>query len=186
MDLIPIENIESRIYTVRGIKAMIDRDLAELYGVPTKALNQAVSRNPGRFPDDFMFRITEEEALLLRSQIVTANAERGGRRNLPYAFTEQGVSMLSSVLRSDRAIEVNIGIMRAFVKMREALIAFKDLAERIGKLETLGVEHSRILVEIVRFINAPPPDPPDPPKRRIGFDAQDRAKGDRPKGKRKK
>src|SRR5687767_8316194 len=113
---IPAERIEQKIYLIRGHKVMLDSDLALLYGVPTKRLNEQVTRNRDRFPEDFMFRLTADEAESLRSQIATSNEGRGGRRYLPQVFTEQGVAMLSSVLRSDHAVQVNIAIMRAFVK----------------------------------------------------------------------
>lgn len=112
------EQIQTRIHVVRGQNVMLDSHLAELYGVPTSALNQAVKRNSARFPEDFMFALTDDEAKSLMSQTVISNAGRGGRRYLPYVFTEQGVAMLSSVLRSERAVAVNIAIMRAFVQMR--------------------------------------------------------------------
>src|SRR5258705_4797833 len=115
---VSVQLIERRIYLIRGQKVMIDEDLAELYGVPTKRLNQQVSRNRKRFPDDFMFRLNKTEAENLRLQFATSRSGHGGRRSLPYVFTEQGVAMLSSVLNSEQAIEVNITIMRAFVKLR--------------------------------------------------------------------
>ena len=118
---ISVQLIERRIYLIRGQKVMIDFDLAELYGVPTKRLNERISRNKKRFPEDFMFRLTKEETESLRSQFATSNRGRGGRRYLPYAFTEQGVAMLSTVLNSEQAIAVNITIMRAFVKLRQML-----------------------------------------------------------------
>lgn len=124
----PIEIIEKRIYLVRGHKVMLDQDLAEIYEVETKVLNQAVSRNLDRFPEDFMFRLTGEEFSMLRSQVVTSSW--GGRRYPPYAFTEQGVSMLSSVLRSKQALQANIAIMRAFVNMREFMISHKGLRRK--------------------------------------------------------
>ena len=116
---VSVRLIERRIYLIRGQKVMIDFDLAELYGVPTKRLNERVARNKKRFPGDFMFRLSTDEAESLRSQFATSNTGRGGRRHLPYAFTEQGVAMLSSVLNSEQAIEVNIAIMRAFVRLRQ-------------------------------------------------------------------
>jgi ORF6N domain len=119
--LVPAERIEHAILRPRGQKVMLDSELAALYEVPVKALNQAVKRNLDRFPEDFMFQLSQEEAASLRSQSVTAKAGRGGRRNEPYAFTEQGVAMLSSVLRSQRAVQVNIEIMRAFVRLRQML-----------------------------------------------------------------
>jgi len=116
-----ITTIQQRIYEVRGVKVMLDRDLAELYGVETRALNQAVKRNAERFPEDFMFQLTDDEMKIWKSQIVMSNSVRMGLRRNPYAFTELGVAMLSSVLRSDIAIQINIGIMRAFVAMRQMM-----------------------------------------------------------------
>ncbi|HTG91083.1 MAG TPA: ORF6N domain-containing protein [Pyrinomonadaceae bacterium] len=137
---VSIQLIERRIYLIRGHKVLIGFDLADLYGVPTKQLNQQVARNKKRFPGDFMFRLTKEEADALRSQFVTSNTRRGGRRYLPYAFTEQGVAMLSSVLNSGQAIEVNIMIMRAFVKLRQTLESNEELNRKfaavIRKLST--------------------------------------------------
>lgn len=132
--VVSVARIERKILLVRGQKVMLDADLAELYGVTTKALNQAVRRNRDRFPDDFMFRLSPEEESGLRSQNVTSNL-RGGRRYLPYAFTEQGVAMLSSVLRSDRAVQVNVEIMRTFVRLREMLVSHDDLAAELDALE---------------------------------------------------
>jgi ORF6N domain len=132
------ERIEQRILLIRGQKVMLDADLAELYGVPTRVMNQTVKRNIERFPEDFMFRLTVKETAglrdylgtaALRSQSVISNRGRGGRRYLPLAFTEQGVAMLSSVLRSPRAVQVNIAIMRAFVKLREILATHRDLRQ---------------------------------------------------------
>jgi len=137
---VSVQLIERRIYLIRGHKVLIGFDLADLYGVPTKQLNQQVARNKKRFPGDFMFRLTKEEADALRSQFVTSNTGRGGRRYLPYAFTEQGVAMLSSVLNSGQAIEVNIMIMRAFVKLQQTLESNEELNRKfaavIRKLST--------------------------------------------------
>jgi len=133
---VPLERVQHAIIFLRGQRVILDRDLAVLYGVPTKALKQAVKRNVARFPYDFMFRLTEEEGALLRSQIVTIKPGRGEyRKYLPYAFTEQGVAMLSSVLRSTRAVQVNIEIMRAFVRLREMIATNRDLARRLDELE---------------------------------------------------
>ena len=129
--IVPIERIASTIYLIRGEKVILDQDLAELYGVSTKVLNQAVTRNNDRFPDDFMFLITKDEFENLKSQIVTSSW--GGRRYSPRAFTEQGVAMLSSVLRSKQAVQVNIAIIRTFVRMREILATHKDLAQKVQK-----------------------------------------------------
>ena len=131
--IIPVERITSRIYLIRGVKAMLDRDLAELYGVETRSLKQAVRRNIKRFPEDFMFVLTKEEFDLLRSQFVIST--KGGTMYRSYAFTEQGVAMLSSVLNSDRAIQVNIQIMRAFSQMRKVLLSHKDLKRKIEIME---------------------------------------------------
>jgi hypothetical protein len=133
---VPVQTIERRICLVRGVKVMLDSDLAELYQVPTKVLNQAVSRNRDRFPGDFMFQLSGEELKNWRSQIVTSNpSAKMGLRRPPYEFTEQGVAMLSSVLNSKRAIVVNIAIMRAFVKLREIMETHKDLARKIEAIE---------------------------------------------------
>lgn len=170
-EVVLVERIEKAILVIRGQKVMLDRDLAQLYGVPTKALNQAVSRNRRRFPEDFMFQLSEEELENWRSQFVTSNsAARMGLRRRPYAFTEQGVAMLSSVLHSERAIEVNIAIMRAFVRLREILATHKDLARKLDQLERKLGEHDdkfRIVFEAIRQLMAPPPEPEK--KRRIGF-----------------
>ncbi len=135
-DLIPIEVIEKRIFLIRGHKVMLDRDLAELYGVLTKAFNQAVKRHRSRFPSDFMFRLNRAELKDWRSQIVTSNpAARMSLRRPPSVFTEHGILMLSSVLNSERAIQVNIQIMRAFVSLRRLLASNRDLARRLIELE---------------------------------------------------
>jgi hypothetical protein len=166
--LIPAERIEKAILLVRGHKVMLDRDLAELYGVPTKVLNQAVRRNSKRFPVDFMFQLTKPEFEDWRSQIVTSNpGAKMGLRRRPYAFTEQGVAMLSSVLNSDRAIQVNIAIMRAFVRLREILATHKDLARKLEELEKKYDAQFKVVFEAIRQLMAPPPQPAK--KGRIGF-----------------
>jgi len=132
-------SIETRIFMIRGQKVIVDSDLADLYRVATKVFNQGVKRNLKRFPKDFMFRLTGKEIKILRSQIVTSSW--GGRRSQPYVFTEQGVAMLSSVLNSERAVQVNIAIMRAFVKLREILTTHRDLAEKIEALERQYRQH---------------------------------------------
>jgi len=149
---IPVESVKGKIYLIRGQKVLLDSDLAELYGVETKVLNQAVKRNLSRFPLDFMFQLSEVEYAgwgSLRSQIVTLKPGRGGHRKyLPYAFTEQGVAMLSSVLHSERAVQVNIAIMRAFVQMRELATSNRELARRLDELEKKFVGHDRQFVAI--------------------------------------
>jgi hypothetical protein len=164
--------IESRIYVIRGRQVMLDEDLADLYGVETKRLVQQVKRNLKRFPSDFMFQLTKAEAESLRSQIATSNIGRGGRRYEPYVFTEQGVAMLSGVLRSDRAIAVNIEIMRAFVELRRAAGSFQELQKRLDQMELdIGArlsehdEQLRQIFEALRQLIAPPPSA----KRPVGF-----------------
>lgn len=136
MTMVSEENIVEKIYLIRGQKVMLDRDLAEMYGVPTFRLNEAVKRNISRFPDDFMFQLTEIEFKSLISQIAISKKKgRGGTRKLPYAFTEQGVAMLSSVLNSETAIQVNIQIIRLFTKMKQLILDNKDLWMKIEKIE---------------------------------------------------
>src|SRR5262245_5307044 len=169
--LIPPERIESAILLVRGQKVMLDRGLAKLYGVSTKALNQAVRRNLTRFPTDFMFRLTAKEtAQMNRSQTVTGSEKHRDPRFPPFAFTEQGVSMLSSVLRSKRAVLVNIEIMRAFVRMRQILAAHADLARKLEALEKKYDAQFKVVFDAIRELMAPPP---EPPRGKFGF-ARDR------------
>jgi hypothetical protein len=180
------------IRTIRGVRVMLDRDLAKIYGVPTKAFNQAVKRNRARFPEDFMFRLTREEAKalqasrsqnvtssqrkeLLRSQTVTSN-QRGGPRYPPYAFTEYGALMAANILNSARAVQMSIFVVRAFAKMRAALRGSRELARKLASLEKkltgrLNVHEAaivQVLQEVMQILNPPPP-PPEPPKPRIGF-----------------
>jgi hypothetical protein len=153
--LIPSENIHGLIYFIRGQKVMLDEDLSKLYGVPTKALNQAVRRNRRRFPEDFMFQLTGEELKILRSQFVTSRW--GGRRYRPLAFTEQGVSMLSSVLNSEKAIGVNITIMRAFVRIRQMVSLNRALAKRLAAIERRLTGYGHDIRTIYRIIQLWPP-----------------------------
>lgn len=160
--------LSSRIRTIRGQKVMLDADLAELYGVTTGALVQAVKRNPDRFPEDFMFSITKQEVANLKSQFVISSSERrawGGRRSAPYAFTAQGVAMLSSVLKSDRAVQVNIEIMRTFVRLRELVGQNRDLTRRLNDLESKYDRQFKVVFDAIRELMTPPA----APKRRIGF-----------------
>jgi hypothetical protein len=163
--LAPAERIEHAILVLRGQKVMLDSELAALYEVPVKALNQAVKRNLDRFPEDFMFQLTQEEAASLRSQSVTSKAGRGGRRTAPYAFTEQGVAMLSSVLSSPRAVQVNIEIMRAFVRLRQMLQQNTELARKLAALERKYDGQFKMVFEAIRDLMAPTPKE----KPRIGF-----------------
>jgi hypothetical protein len=150
---VPVELIERRIYLIRGQRVMLDNDLAELYQVPTKALNQAVRRNLDRFPEDFMFRLSGEEVEALnRSQIVTSSQKHRDPRFPPHAFTEHGVAMLSSVLRSKGAVQMNIVIIRAFVKLRQILASQTALARRIEKVEATQKDHAAILSIVVNDI----------------------------------
>lgn len=146
---------------------MLDSDLAELYGVQTFRLNEQVKRNRIRFPHDFMFQLTPEEAKSLTSQFARSKRGRGGRRTLPYAFSEQGVAMLSSVLRSDRAVQVNIAIMRAFVKLRGILASHADLARKLDEMERKYDARFKVVFDALRELMAPP----SKPRRRIGFEA---------------
>ena len=145
---VPVQLIERRIYVIRGQKVMLDSDLAELYQVLTKNLNKAVQRNPDRFPEDFMFQLTDEEAKSLRFQIGTSNEGRGGRRYLPYVFTEQGVAMLATVLNSKRAVQMSITIIRVFVRLRELLATHKDLADQIKQLQA-GQKNHAVMIALI-------------------------------------
>lgn len=166
---VPIVLIERRIYFIRGQKVLLDTDLADLYGVPTYRLNEQVKRNLKRFPDDFMFQLKPKEANSLTSQIAMSKAGRGGRRTKPYVFTEQGVAMLSSVLNSERAVQVNIAIMRAFVKLREVIATHKELAHKIAALERKFQDHDSEIEEVFDAIRQLLEPRPVPPGRRIGF-----------------
>lgn len=164
--IVPTARIESRIFLIRGHKVMLDSDLAELYGVTTKRLNEQVKRNKERFPSDFMFQLTSDEAKRLRSQFATS--KRGGRRYRPYAFTEHGAIMAASVLNSHRAIEVSVYVVRAFVKLREMLRTHKELARRLAELEKRieGYDEEIIaLFEAIRQLM----EPPEKHAKRIGF-----------------
>jgi len=155
-NLLPSELIEKHIYFLRGHKVMLDSDLAKLYGVETKVLIQAVKRNLERFPADFMFSLNNQEVILLRSQIVTSKTGHGGRRYIPYVFTEQGIAMLSSVLKSDRAIRVNIEIMRAFVRLRALLMSHKELSEKLTQMERKYDTQFKVVFDAIRQLMAPP------------------------------
>jgi ORF6N domain-containing protein len=162
--LLLVERIERSIVLIRGHKVMLDTDLAQLYRVPTKVLNQAVKRNQDRFPPDFMFQLTENEFEILKSQFVTSS-QWGGRRIPPHVFTEQGVAMLSSVLNSSRAIRVNIEIMRTFVRLREMMSTHKELSRKLETLEKKYDTQFRVVFDAIRQLMAPP----EPKKRKIGF-----------------
>jgi len=172
VELIAAPAIEKRIFVVRARQVMLDEDLADLYGVETKRLVEQVKRNLDRFPEDFMFQLDKEEAAALRSQVATSNTGRGGRRYAPYVFTEQGVAMLSSVLRGKRAVAVNIEIMRAFVELRRVAGSYALIEKRLEQIERGMGEHDEQLKQIfnaLRQLIAPPPQP----KRPIGFRVRD-------------
>jgi hypothetical protein len=166
---LPLERIERKILLIRDHKIMLDADLAELYGVPTGVLVRQVKRNPKRFPRDFCFQLTAAEWEVLRCQSGISKG-RGGRRYAPYAFSEQGVAMLSSVLNSTQAIEVNVQIMRAFVTLREMLSTHKDLAQKLAELEKKYDHHFAVVFDAIRKLMEPPP---VSKKRPIGFIGND-------------
>ena len=164
--LLPAPAISRKIYFLRKTRVMLDSDLAQLYGVTTSNLNQAVRRNYNRFPKDFMFQLTKKDAEVLRSQFAISNKEgRGGRRYLPHAFTEHGIAMLSSVLHSDRAVQVNIAIMRAFLQLRAMLATHEDLRRKIMEMEKRYDSKFHAVFATLRQML----ETPIPPKRQIGF-----------------
>ena len=165
------ESIEGSILLIRGHRVLIDVHLAALYGVTTKRLNEQVRRNRARFPEDFMFQLTAEEVASLRSQIATSNKGRGGRRYAPYAFTEQGVAMLSTVLNSERAILVNIEIMRTFVRLRQMLASNTQLARKLADLEKKYDAQFKVVFDAIRQLMTPP----QPKNRKIGFLVEEKA-----------
>ena len=167
--IVPVEAIVQKIIFLRGEKVLLDRDLAELYGVQTKALKQAVRRNIKRFPKDFMFALSEEEFKNWRSHFVTSKSDKMGLRHRPMAFTEQGVAMLSSVLNSERAIEVNIGVMRAFVRLRQMIASNASLARKLDDLEKKYDAQFKVVFDAIRQLVAPP----DNPRKKIGFSVKE-------------
>jgi len=181
---ISIERIEQAIFLIRGQKVLLDADLAQLYGVETKILNKAVKRNLDRFPEDFMFQLTAEEAENLRFQIGTSKKQRGGRRYLPYAFTEQGVAMLSGVLNSPRAVKVNVEIMRAFVRLRQLMATHTDLARKLTALEQKYDKQFKVVFDAIRALMSPTAKP----RKKIGFIVKEKqsAYGKSTKGSRRK
>jgi hypothetical protein len=174
ISITPVESIEQKIFIIRGQKVMLSFDLAVLYGVETKVLNQSVKRNIERFPRDFMFQLTSAEYKILKSQIVTSSWG-GARRANPYAFTEQGVSMLSSVLKSKRAIAVNILIMRAFVKLREILTTHKELAQKLAQLEGKIASHDHAIQNLFAAIRQLMATPESSSRRQIGFKPKEKS-----------
>jgi len=170
---ISVRNIQNKILLLRREKVILDADLAELYGVATRVLIQAVKRNFDRFPEDFMFQLTEKEVEILRSQYVTSSW--GGRRYSPYAFTEQGVAMVSSVLRSQRAIEVNIMVMRVFVQLREFVVSNEQLSRKLSELEKKYDNHFKIVFDAIRQLITSP----EKPKRPFGFQPPRKTESDK-------
>jgi hypothetical protein len=166
---IPVERITEKIYLIRSTKVMLDRDLAGLYEVETRTLKQAVRRNIERFPEDFMFELAAEELQNWRSQFVTSNSEKMGLRHSPMAFTEQGVAMLSSVLRSPRAVQVNIQIMRAFTRLRRMLAGYAELRTKIEKMEAKYDQNFQVVFEAIKQLL----EVEAQPKRRIGFTGEE-------------
>ena len=166
--LVPVEAIEQRILVIRGMRVILDTDLARIFGVPTFRLNEAIKRNRERFPEDFMFRMTHEEFSSLTSQFAISKRGSGGRRFLPYAFTEHGVLMVANVLKSDRAVRMSVLVVRAFVKLREMLASHKELAQKLAELEQRTSKHDADIQAIVNAIRRLMVQP-DPPKKRIGF-----------------
>jgi hypothetical protein len=165
VSLVPMERIERAIILVRGEKVMLDSDLAEIYGVETGLLNRAVKRNESRFPSDFMFQLTVEEAESLRCQIGISNEGRGGRRYLPYAFTEHGALMLANVLNSERAAQTSVQVVRAFVKLRQMLASNAELARKLAAMEKKYDAQFKVVFDAIRQLMSPPAKP----KREIGF-----------------
>ena len=168
-ELIPSEVIERKIYLIRGQRVMLDRDLAEMYGVETKVLKQAVKRNISRFPEDFMFEMNAEELQHWRSHFVTSNADKMGLRYPPFCFTEQGVAMLSSILNSETAIQVNIQIIRVFTKMKQAILDNKEIFLSIEKMEKKLTQHDEELQTVFKVLKKLLQQPEEKNRNRIGF-----------------
>lgn len=164
--------IESGILLIRGQRVILDSQLAALYGVTTKRLNEQISRNLERFPDDFVFQLTKDEADILRSQIATSRPQHGGRRHLPYAFTEHGAIMAASVLNSEKAVKVSVYVVRAFVKLREVLATHKELAGKLAELERKLQRHDTQILTLIEAIRQLLEPPPAPRRKRIGFVAE--------------
>jgi hypothetical protein len=168
--LVPVELIENKIFMIRGVKVMIDRDLAELYGIPTFRFNEAVKRNRKRFPDDFMFQLTAAEDVALTSQIAISKTGRGGRRTRPYAFTEHGAVMAANILHSDRAVQMSVFVVRAFIKLRNLHFDTKELQRELSELKQQTNDRFQIVFETLDHLLAID----DKPKRKIGFTAKEK------------
>jgi len=173
IELITQAAIETRIFEIRGQKVILDSDLSKIYKIPTFRLNEAVKRNQDRFPKDFMFQLTRKEVTNLTSQIAMSRSGHGGRRTLPYAFTEHGALMAAAILKSPSAIEMSVFIVRAFVKMREQLLATATLAKRLAEVEKLLLVHDSALGDLYQKIQPLLMPPEEPEKKRIGFDVRE-------------
>lgn len=177
--LIPFIHIDSVIHTIRGERVILDVDLAQVYGVSTKKLNQAVKRNANRFPSDFLIQLTKQEWTSLKSQIVTSDEGRGGRRYLPFAFTEHGATMVATVLKSERAVQMSIFVVRAFIKMRQTMSANRAFLEKLQELEKQLTQrldsHEQAIVYVLAELRKlmEPPQLPEPKRRRIGFQREE-------------
>jgi len=165
-----IEVIEQKIFSIRGCRVMLDADLAELYGVPTFRFNEQVKRNRRRFPGDFMFQLTKDEHDSLISQFAMSKPGRGGRRTLPYVFTEHGALMAANILKSEKAVEASVYVVRAFVKLREMLAAHKDLARKLEALEKKYDSQFKVVFDAIRYLMSAP----QPKEKKIGFRARER------------
>lgn len=172
IDIIP--DVDGIIRTVRKQRVILDSDLAKLYGVQTFRFNEAVKRNRARFPEDFMFQLTKEEADALTSQIAMSKAGRGGRRTLPWAFTEHGALQAANILNSERAVAMSVYVIRAFIRLREELAANTTLEKRLAVIEKTLVSHDAALRDVIQKIRPLLLPPPDPPRKRIGFHADDK------------
>ena len=166
--------VESKILTIRGQRVILDADLANLYGVETKRLNERVRRNSARFPDDFAFLLSQEEVAHLKSQFATSSFEHGGKRKRPMVFTEHGALMAANLLRSPKAVEMSVFVVRAFVKMREKLSATRELARRLAEIEKQLLVHDAALIDLYEQIRPLLLPPPDPPQKKIGFHLRER------------
>jgi len=168
--LVPVELIENKIYLIRGHKVILDRDLAQLYGVPTFRFNEAVKRNLKRFPDDFMFQLTADESAALTSQIAMSKTGRGGRRTFPYVFTEYGAVMAANILHSDRAVQMSVFVVRAFIKLRQMLLDNKELRHELEEMKRQTNDRFQIVFETLDHLLALE----ERPKRKIGFTAKEK------------
>jgi hypothetical protein len=169
VSIVPVEQVQAKILTIRGHRVILDADLATLYGVTTSRLNEQVKRNIERFPADFAFRLSREEFDGLMSQFATSNAGRGGRRKLPYAFTEHGAIMAASVLNSEQAVQISVFVVRAFVQLRRMLVPYKELMTRLERLERTVGTHDGQITAIVDAIRRLMPPPEEPPREPFGF-----------------